>query len=147
MSRQSAARREKRVLKAAGVAAYARGFLPINRVTSATIAGVLESTLDTLVENGGDLTGRLRIDIGAHPQYPGRVTIEAKTDKLLPKPAGLHPIAADPRYARVKELIADDRDAEAQALEEEIAADVKRRGDCSDPRCPIDHTDAGSGDD
>lgn len=113
MSKQSAARKQKRVLAAAGVAAYARGFLPINRVTSATLAGVLESTLDTLVDNGGDLTGRLRIDIGQHPQYPGRTTVEVKTDKLLPKP----------------EPVED------------------HSGDCSDPRCPIDHTDAGADDD
>lgn len=41
----------------------------------------------------------------------------------------IHPVAADPRYARVKQLVAEGRDEEAQNLENEISADVARKED------------------
>jgi len=39
----------------------------------------------------------------------------------------IHPIAADPRYTRVKQLVAENRLDEAQALELQISHDVTQR--------------------
>lgn len=109
MSRQSAARKKKRAMKAAGVTAVQRSQL-IGALTPETITAAIRSDLIGLAAQGADLSGRLRIDVGEHPEYPGRTTIEVKASRMMP---------AQPRLA---------------------IADEDHAGDCDDPRCPIDHS-------
>lgn len=122
MTRQSAARRAKRVLKAAGVAVYARDYLDPRHVNAETLTASFERALELVEKEGGDLTGRLRVDIGAHPNFPGRTTVEVKADRR---------VSSDPRRLAVIDEIDPD----------------EHSGDCSDPRCPLDHSLDGSGDD
>ena len=41
--------------------------------------------------------------------------------------ADVHPVAADPRYKTVKQLVVEGREEEAQRLEEAIWADVRKK--------------------
>lgn len=109
MSRQSVARQKKRAMKAAGVTAAQRSQL-IGALTPETIAASIANDLIVLVAQGADLSGRLRIDIGEHPDYPGRTTIEVKASRMMP---------IQPRLA---------------------ITDEDHASDCDDPRCPIDHS-------
>lgn len=82
MSRQSAARKKKRAMKAAGVAAVSRSQF-IGAMTAESIAASVGSNLAKLVKDGADLTARIRIDIGEHPEAPGRTTIEVKASRMI----------------------------------------------------------------
>lgn len=83
MSRQSDARKKKRAMKAAGVAAVQRSQL-VGALTPELIGASITSNLRALVAGGADLTGRIRIDVGEHPQAPGRTTVEVKASKMFP---------------------------------------------------------------
>jgi len=113
MSRQSEARRRKRAMKAAGVELVHRSHL-IGKVDVDMLTAAIRSDLLALEAQGADLTGRLKIDIGNHPSFPGRTTIEAKAGSRVPE---------TPKLAIIDEL-PEDHDM----------------GDCSDPRCPLDHS-------
>lgn len=95
MSRASESRRQRRALKAAGVAvmhrvSIERGALDAYMANSSgdpldLVAFQISEALTVLDGQGADvLGGRTVISIGAHPDYPGALTIEAKADTLKP---------------------------------------------------------------
>lgn len=76
-------RRLERAMRKAGVAVVARDLIDPRHLTVESGVPVLvasiEDTLERLVKAGGDVAGHLVITIGPdHPEYPGKVTVEAK---------------------------------------------------------------------
>lgn len=76
-------RRLERAMRKAGVAVVARDLIDPAHLTVesgvAILVASIEDTLERLVAAGGDVTGHLVITIGPdHPEYPGKVTVEAK---------------------------------------------------------------------
>lgn len=77
-------RRLERAMRKAGVAVVARDHINPAHLAApfgglAALVASIENTLERLVEAGGDITGHLVITIGPdHPEYPGKVTVEAK---------------------------------------------------------------------
>lgn len=92
MSRSSDARRERRALAKAGVALMDRVSIESGALAAAVEKGAdlvdliafhVSEALARLDEQGADIVaGRTVISIGAHPDYPGAVTIEAKAATL-----------------------------------------------------------------
>lgn len=96
MSSSSKARRERRALKSAGVAVMDRVSIESGAMAAAVANGAnlvdliafhVAGALERLDEQGADIvTGRTVVSIGAHPDFPGSVTIEAKAATLKRKP-------------------------------------------------------------
>lgn len=92
MSRGSEARRQRRALKSAGVAAMDRVVIDSGAFAAAVVNGAsavdliayhVAEALGRLDEQGADITGgRVVVSIGEHPDYPGGVTIEAKAASM-----------------------------------------------------------------
>lgn len=88
MSRGSEARRQRRALKSAGVAALDRVVIDSGALAAAVANGAnlvdlvayhVSEALTRLDEGGADIVGgKTVITIGAHPDFPGGVTVEAK---------------------------------------------------------------------
>lgn len=88
MSRGSEARRQRRALKAAGVEFMDRVSIDSGALAAAVTNGAnlvdiiayhVAGALGRLDEQGADIVGgRTAVTIGAHPDFPGGVTIEAK---------------------------------------------------------------------
>ena len=92
---RKARRGERAALKAAGIAAYSRVVIEASAIRKAQETGVdlvdivmlhIDMTLHELIGQGGDVLDRTVITIGAHPDFPDAVTIEAKVASLV-KPA------------------------------------------------------------
>ena len=92
MSRSSDARRERRALKAAGIARLDRVSIESDALAAAVENGAnlvdlvafhVAEALERLDADGADIVGgRTVVSIGAHPDHPGAVTIEAKAATL-----------------------------------------------------------------
>lgn len=91
MSGASQARKAKRALKRVGVAVVDRVVIENDAFTSAAAAGAnvidlvgmhVAEALTRLDAAGGDIFERCVVSIGAHPDYPGAVTIETKAATL-----------------------------------------------------------------
>lgn len=88
MSRGSDARRQRRALSKAGVAFLDRVSIDAGAVTAAVANGAnlvdliayhISEALTRLDGQGADIvSGHTAVTIGAHPDYPGSITIEAK---------------------------------------------------------------------
>lgn len=83
---RKARRYRERVMRAAGVEVVERVFLdaaadvPAEKLVDA-IAWETGVAIKRLALAGADMRGDLAITIGAHPSYPGSITIEAKAAK------------------------------------------------------------------
>lgn len=97
MSGRSAARtkkrREKRVMRAAGVAAMHRTVIENGAIEAAVMKGAslpdflslhVSTALDALAGQGADMLGRIVVTMGQHPDYPNAITVEAKAATLHP---------------------------------------------------------------
>lgn len=92
MSRASDARRQRRALKSAGVVLLDRVALESDALAAAVAKGAnlidlvalhVAEALERLDATGADIIGgRTVITIGAHPDFPGAVTIEAKAARM-----------------------------------------------------------------
>lgn len=93
MTRSSNARKERRALKSAGVAMMDRVTIDDGAIVAAAVAGAsvvdlvalhVAEALTRLDAAGGDIIGRCVVTIGAHPDFAGGVTIEAKVSSRRP---------------------------------------------------------------
>lgn len=115
MSRASDARRQRRALKSAGVALLDRVVIDSGALAAAVTNGAnlvdlvayhVSEALTRLDDQGGDIiAGRTVVSIGAHPDFPGGVTIEAKAGTLKTS------VDPDPGCPIDHSLDADDDDA------------------------------------
>jgi hypothetical protein len=95
VSRQSNSRRERRTLKAAGIAKLDRVSIESDALAAAVEKGAdlvdliayhVAQALERLDADGADVvSGRTVVTIGSHPDFPGAVTIEAKAATLKRK--------------------------------------------------------------
>lgn len=88
-------RRARRALSDQGVAAMSRVVIERSAIVSAMEKGVdaidltmlhIDRALHELIDQGGDIFGKCVVLVGANPDYPDAVTIEAKVATLV-KPA------------------------------------------------------------
>lgn len=92
MSRSSHARRQRRAVKAAGAVLLDRVAIESDALAAAVEKGAdlvdlvafhVAEALERLDAAGADIvSGYTVVSIGAHPDYPGAVTIEAKAGKM-----------------------------------------------------------------
>jgi hypothetical protein len=87
MSRASESRRQRRALRQAGVALLDRVVIDSGALAAAVTKGAdvvdlvalhVATALERLHAQGGDVLGHTVVTIGAHPDFPGGVTIEVK---------------------------------------------------------------------
>jgi hypothetical protein len=87
VSRSSESRRQRRAMKAAGVALVDRVTIDSGALAAAVTKGAdvvdlvayhVAQALTRLDAQGGDVLAHTAVTIGAHPDFPGGVTIEAK---------------------------------------------------------------------
>ncbi len=93
MSRASAARKQRRALKSAGVALMDRVVIDDLALTAAAAKGAnlvdlvafhVSEALERLDAQGGDVLDQCAVTIGRHPDFPGGVTVEAKVGSRKP---------------------------------------------------------------
>lgn len=94
-------RETRRQMRKAGIAAMSRVIIEGDAVVAAAEKGAdtvdllmlhVDALIHELVEQGGDVLKHTVITLGAHPDNPGGVTIEAKCSSLVrpgdPEPEG-----------------------------------------------------------
>jgi hypothetical protein len=98
MSRASAARKQRRALKSAGVSLMDRVViddlaldLAIERGANVVelVAYHVGESLERIDAQGGDVLGQCAVTIGRHPDFPGGVTVETKVASRKPAASSL----------------------------------------------------------
>lgn len=93
MSRASAARKQRRALKSAGVALMDRVVIDDLALAAAAAKGAslvelvayhVGEALERIDAQGGDVLDQCVVTIGRHPDFPGGVTVETKVASRKP---------------------------------------------------------------